>query len=122
MILRTVSLLVLNLLLALFLALSARAEAAQTGMASFYHPGLEGRSMANGAPYRSARATVASRTLPLGSRVVVTNLKNHRRAHATVEDRGPYARGRILDVSGSLARRLGMVRAGVARVRVALLP
>ena len=109
-------------IVAVAMTLAHPAAAAQTGVASFYHPRLEGRPMATGRPYRSSRPTVASRTLPLGSRVVVTNLSNHRRVRATVEDRGPYVRGRILDVSGSLARRLGMVRTGVARVRVARLP
>lgn len=95
-------------------------NAAQEGVASFYHPGLEGHKMANGRPYRGNGTTVASRTLPLGSHVMIENLQNHRLVAATVADRGPYVGGRIIDLSMNLARRLHIMKVGIARVRVTL--
>jgi rare lipoprotein A len=62
--------------------------------------------------------TAAHPTLPLGTRVRVTNLANHRSVVLTVNDRGPFAKGRIIDVSRHAADRLGFRRAGITRVRV----
>ncbi len=86
---------------------------AQTGRASFYV--ARGRT-ANGS--HVAAATCAHRTLPFGTRVRVTNLRNARQAILTVNDRGPFVRGRIVDVSAAAAGRLGMLHAGTALVRV----
>ena len=63
-------------------------------------------------------ATCAHRTLPFGTRVLVTNLANAHQAVLTVNDRGPFVRGRIVDVSVGAAGRLGMLHSGVANVRV----
>ena len=87
-------------------------------MASYYHDSLAGRLTANGERYNPAAATCAHRTHPMGTRVSVTVLSSGRRAECRVNDRGPYAKGRILDVSSSLADRLGFRRQGVARVRL----
>ncbi|MNY60557.1 RlpA-like protein precursor [compost metagenome] len=62
--------------------------------------------------------TAAHRSLPFGSRVRVTNLHNQRSVVVRINDRGPYARGRIIDLSRAAAERLGMLRSGVAPVRV----
>jgi rare lipoprotein A len=62
--------------------------------------------------------TAAHRTLPFGTRVRVTNLDNGQRVEVRINDRGPYAKGRILDLSYAAARELRMVDAGVARVRI----
>jgi rare lipoprotein A len=75
--------------------------------------------MANGERFDTRSDSAASRTLPLGTTARVTNLGNGRSAAAEVEDRGPYARGRILDVSLRTAEELGMTRDGTARVEVA---
>ena len=88
---------------------------AQTGGASFYSGG---RTAAGGAV---GAATCAHRTLPFGTRVLVTNLANARQEVLTVNDRGPFARGRILDVSKTAAGVLGMLRTGVARIRMEVL-
>ena len=92
-------------------------RSADVGIASFYGTRAAGRRMANGRRFRASGLTVASRTLPLGSRVRVTDLDTGRSVEAEVEDRGPYVRGRILDVSPGVARRIGMSR-GLARVRI----
>jgi rare lipoprotein A len=73
--------------------------------------------MSNGRRFRTSGLTVGSRTLPLGSHVRVTDLDTGRSVEAEVEDRGPYVRGRILDVSPGVARRIGMSH-GLARVRI----
>ncbi len=74
--------------------------------------------MANQHPFHMAAATVAHRTLPLGTVIEVTNLRNGRVAEAEVTDRGPYVRGRMLDVSRAVAERLGMLQPGVAPVEI----
>jgi len=88
------------------------------GVASWYGPGFYGRQTASGAVYTGADLTAAHRSLPFGTRVRVTNLENGRRVVVVVDDRGPYARGRVIDLSPAAAHRLGMLRDGLARVRV----
>ncbi len=90
----------------------------QVGVASFYHPALNGRTTANGEIYDDAKLTAASRTLALGTRVRVTNLGNRRSVVVTVNDRGPYVGGRIIDLSRRAARTLDFVDEGTTRVRV----
>lgn len=90
----------------------------RVGMASYYSHRLSGRRMADGTPMRPESDSAASRTLPLGTRARVINLDNGRSATVTIRDRGPYVRGRIIDVSRSTARQLGMIHAGVVRVEV----
>jgi rare lipoprotein A len=92
--------------------------AAEQGVASFYGWHFHGRPMANGRPFRALGTSAASRTLPLGTRVVITNLRNGKAVHATIDDRGPYVGHRAIDVSLGLARRLGMERSGLAPVTV----
>jgi rare lipoprotein A len=77
-----------------------------------------GRRMADGHRFRALGTSAASRTLPLGSHVRVTNLATGRSAVVVIQDRGPYVRGRSLDVSLGTARVLGMEKKGLARVRV----
>ena len=90
----------------------------QLGQASYYGPEFTGRRMANGRRFDPRSASVAHRTLPFGTKVVVTHLGNGRSTTATVEDRGPFVRGRIIDLSPRLAEHLGMVAQGVAPVAV----
>jgi rare lipoprotein A len=90
----------------------------QVGVASFYARHFNGRRMANGRPFDPASDTVAHRTLPFGTVVRVTNLSNGRSTVGRVHDRGPWIRGRILDVSPRIARELDMMRSGLARVEV----
>ncbi|TPG52417.1 septal ring lytic transglycosylase RlpA family protein [Roseomonas nepalensis] len=90
----------------------------QLGQASYYGPEFTGRKMANGRRFDPASISVAHRTLPFGTQVLVTHLGNGRSAMATVEDRGPFIRGRIIDLSPRLAERLGMKTEGVAPVEV----
>ena len=90
----------------------------EVGLASYYGRAHEGRRTASGEVFDMNGMTAAHRTLPFGTRVRVTNLANGREAVVRINDRGPFRRGRILDVSYAAARRLGFVGRGVARVRV----
>lgn len=96
--------------------------ATQRGHASVYAYSLAGRRMADGGRFDPHSDTVASRTLPLGGRARVTNLRNGRSVVVRVRDRGPSTRRRILDVSPGVAARLGMADAGTAPVAVTPLP
>ena len=90
------------------------------GSASWYGPGFHGRKMANGRIFNMHDYTVAHRELPLGTRVCITNPKNGKWAFATVTDRGPYAHGRIVDLSKRVAQDLDIVDHGVAPVKIYL--
>jgi len=91
----------------------------QRGNASYYHPhNFTGRPMANGDRFDPESNAAAHRTLPLGTVADVTNLENGETRRVVIEDRGPYARGRILDVSPQTAQELGMRHDGVAPVEV----
>jgi rare lipoprotein A len=94
----------------------------QTGKASWYGGKFHGRRTATGERFDQHRLTAASRTLPLGSRARVTNLENGRSVEVEITDRGPFARGRVLDVSRAAAHALGMVEDGTVRVRVEPIP
>jgi rare lipoprotein A len=90
-------------------------------LASWYGPGFNGRRTANGETFNQNELSAASKTLPLGSRVRVTNPANGRSVVVRINDRGPYVGRRQLDLSRRAAQQLGMVRRGTARVRVAVL-
>ena len=90
----------------------------QAGLASWYGPGLHGRRTASGTVHTGAALTAAHRSLPFGTLLRVTNLRNGRAVVVVVDDRGPFVRGRVIDLSLAAARRLGMVRDGVAPVRL----
>jgi rare lipoprotein A len=86
------------------------------GLASYYGESFRGRPTASGEKFDPGALTAAHRTLPFGTCLRVENPANGRTVEVRVNDRGPYARGRILDLSEAAARALDLVRAGVARV------
>ena len=88
------------------------------GLASWYGRHFEGKKTASGEPFHADGQTVASKTIPLGSTVKVTNLKTGDSATAKVTDRGPYVPGRVVDVSKGVAQELGMTEKGVTPVKV----
>jgi rare lipoprotein A len=90
----------------------------ETGVASWYGPGFHGKYTANGEVYDQSERTAAHRTLQMPSVLRVTNLENGQSTIVRVNDRGPFARSRILDVSRAAAEQLGMVGNGTARVRI----
>ena len=93
----------------------------QTGLASWYGGGFQGRYTANGEIFDLNDLTAAHTTLPLPSIVEVVNLQNNRALRIRVNDRGPFARGRIIDLSRRAAQLLGLDRTGTALVRVRVL-
>ena len=98
-----------------------RSGSKQVGKASFYADKFSGRKMADGSRMDPRDDNAASKTLPLGTVARVTNLHNGRSAVVTIRDRGPHARGRILDVSPRVARELGMTQHGTAPVEVVVM-
>ncbi|MFD2262574.1 septal ring lytic transglycosylase RlpA family protein [Lacibacterium aquatile] len=94
----------------------------ETGIASWYGPGFHAKMTGNGENFDQNEMTAAHRTLPMPSFVRVTNLDNGRTVVLRVNDRGPYAHSRIIDVSRRGAQLLGFETAGTARVRVQILP
>ncbi|MBT3358476.1 MAG: septal ring lytic transglycosylase RlpA family protein [Rhodospirillales bacterium] len=96
-------------------------EYRETGIASWYGSKFHGRKTANGERYNMNELTAAHRTLPMPSFVRVTNLGNGRSIVLRINDRGPFARGRIIDVSRRGAQLLGFERQGTARVEVSIL-
>ena len=90
----------------------------EVGVASFYGPGFHGHETASGEPFDQEALTAAHRTLAFGTRVRVTNLGNGASVIVTVNDRGPYVRGRLIDLSRGAARLLGFEDEGTTRVRV----
>ncbi|GBD25117.1 Endolytic peptidoglycan transglycosylase RlpA [bacterium HR30] len=95
-----------------------RVGAKQEGVASWYGPGFHGNPTASGEVFDQYELTAAHPSLPLGTRVLVTNLENGRQVEVRINDRGPFVDGRVVDLSYAAARVLGMTQAGTARVRL----
>jgi len=98
--------------------LPSEARLSQTGIASWYGPGFHGKATANGEIYNQSDLTAAHQTLPLGTRVMVTNLENGNSTQVTINDRGPFAKGRIIDLSSAAGQSIDMIGLGTALVRV----
>lgn len=90
----------------------------QTGKASFYADKFEGRTTASGEKYRHNKLTAAHKTLPFGTKVKVTNLANNQSVEVTINDRGPYVDGRIVDLSKAAAEQLGFINLGLTEVKL----
>ncbi|MCK7497991.1 MAG: septal ring lytic transglycosylase RlpA family protein [Comamonadaceae bacterium] len=97
------------------------ARKSQAGSASYYANRFHGRKTASGRPYHKDAMTAAHRTLPLGTWVRVTSVRNNRSVVVQITDRGPYYGGRIIDLSRAAATELDMLHAGTARVRLEVL-
>lgn len=95
--------------------------AVQTGTASWYGPGFHGNRTSSGEIYDQFEMTAAHQTLPLGTRVAVTNLRNGREVEVRINDRGPFVKGRSIDLSYAAARSIGMVGPGTVPVRIEVL-
>lgn len=90
----------------------------EVGLATWYSAPYRGRKAANGQVFRDNALTAAHRTLPMGSLIVVTNLRTGQWSAMRIADRGPFVEGRILDMTIAAAKATGVYRAGLARVRV----
>src|SRR5579872_2208173 len=96
----------------------ARIGSTETGVASWYGAPYDGRRAASGEVYDMRQLTAAHRRLPFQTWVEVTNLSNGKQVDVRINDRGPFVKGRILDLSQAAARDIDMLRAGTARVRL----
>ena len=90
----------------------------ERGVASWYGPGFHGNKTANGERYDMHQLTAAHRTLPLGSIAVVRSMSTSRQVTVRINDRGPFARGRVLDLSLAGANALGMIGAGTDEIEL----
>lgn len=90
----------------------------QQGFASYYSNNLQGHRTVSGVPYDRYRLTAAHKTLPLNSKVEVTMLSTNKKVLVTINDRGPFSKHRVIDLSYQAAKELGLVRAGVAKVKL----
>lgn len=93
----------------------------QSGMASYYADKFNGRRTANGERFDNTAMTAAHPSLPFGTLIEVTNMRNGKKVVVRVNDRGPYTHARVLDLSRNAARQLGMHNTGTAKVKVAVL-
>lgn len=105
------------------LAISLHGAYAQKwkGKASYYADRFEGKPTASGQEYRSKKLTAAHRSLPFGTRVKVTNLKNDKTIIVIINDRGPFVKGRIIDLSKAAATKIDLIKDGVANVVIEVL-
>jgi rare lipoprotein A len=94
----------------------------QTGIASWYGPGFHGKQTANGEVYDQHELTAAHPSLPMGSRVMVTNLDTGESVKVRINDRGPFVHGRVIDLSYAAARSIGVYEPGTAAVRIEAVP
>jgi rare lipoprotein A len=94
----------------------------EVGKASWYGPWHQGRKTASGERFDMNKLTAAHPSLPLGTEARITNLENGRSVDVTVNDRGPYVKGRSIDLSAKAAQAIGMKKQGVATVRIEVLP
>lgn len=94
----------------------------EIGKASWYGRYHQGRRTASGERFDMNKLTAAHRTLPLGTEARITNLENGKSVEVTVNDRGPYVKGRAIDLSARAAQMLGMKKQGLATVRIEVLP
>lgn len=97
---------------------SCSPKISQSGKASFYANKFNGRKTASGEKFRNSKLTAAHKTLPFGTKVKVTNLKNGKSVKVKINDRGPFVAGRIIDLSRKAARRIDMQKDGVGNVKI----
>lgn len=108
-------------LLGLLLSFNVIADAAVEGIAAYYSDVFQGKKTASGELYDKNALTAAHKTLPFGTRVKVTHQDNGKSVTVVINDRGPYTKGRILDLSRAAAEQIDMVKQGLAPVRMEIL-
>lgn len=93
----------------------------QKGIASYYHDSLHGNKTASGEVYNKRISSAAHKSLPIGTRVRVTRLSSGKSIIVRINDRGPFVKGRIIDLSRRAARELGIIKSGIANVKLEVL-
>lgn len=107
-----------SLLIGCFLLAACGKTISETGKASYYADKYDGRKTSSGETFRQSKYTAAHKTLPFGTKVTVKNLSNGKKVTVRVNDRGPFVAGRIIDLSKVAASDIGLVQAGVAKVKI----
>ena len=102
----------------IFWLIPIQAQITEIGMASFYADKFDGRVTASGAIFDQAKLTAAHRTLPFGTTVKVTNLENRNVVSVIINDRGPFVKDRVIDLSKAAAKELGFINSGIAKVKL----
>lgn len=106
----------------LFLAIfTTQSVIAEEGIAAYYSDVFQGKKTASGDIYDRNKLTAAHKTLPYGTRVKVTRLKNDKSVIVTITDRGPYTKKRIIDLSYAAAQKIDLIRSGISMVRLEIL-
>ena len=120
---KTLSPILLAMLLATLAAPSFAAQPGQvlTGIASYSHDSLQGNKTASGQIYDKRKMSAAHKTLPLGTRVRVTDKRTGKSIVVRINDRGPFVKGRIIDLSRKAAQELGIIQRGISPVKVEIL-
>lgn len=119
--------LISSALIALLLLVGIDAQArvsqghTQDGMASYYHDRFHGRKTASGAAYNKNALSAAHKSLPLGTEVRVTDTRSGKSVIVKINDRGPFVKGRVIDLSRAAARQIGLTKKGLAKVKVEVL-
>ncbi|QSE98380.1 septal ring lytic transglycosylase RlpA family protein [Fulvivirga lutea] len=108
----------LSTLLLLLICVSSTFCQIQEGKASYYADKFEGRPTASGEKYKHSKLTAAHKTLPFGTIVKVTNVKNNKTVEVRINDRGPFVEGRVIDLSKSAAEKLNFINDGLADVKI----
>lgn len=93
----------------------------EKGKASWYGPGFNGKPTASGEKFDMYKLTAAHKTLPFGTKVRVTNLNNNKRVIVRINDRGPFKKGRVIDLSKKAAQEIDMINDGVVPVKLEIL-
>lgn len=93
----------------------------QAGIASYYHDRFHGRKTASGTTYNKSALSAAHKSLPLGSKVKVTDSRTGRSVVVKINDRGPYVKGRVIDLSRAAAQEIGLTKKGLAKVKIEVL-
>ena len=99
-------------------AMAAEVVDVQEGDASYYANSLQGNKTASGEPYDKNAMTAAHRKLKLGTKAKVTYLKNGKSVEVVINDHGPHSKGRIIDLSGAAAKKIGLIDAGHGKVKI----
>jgi rare lipoprotein A len=102
----------------IIVAASCGRKITETGKASYYADKFQGRKTANGETFKQSKKTAAHKTLPFGTMVKVKNLANGRSVKVRINDRGPFVKGRTIDLSKRAAKKINLVNAGVADVEI----
>ena len=108
----------LTLLTSVLILVAMQTNDVIIGTASYYAHKFHGRKTANGEIYNSTKFTAAHRDFPFGTKVKITNLSNDKSVVVRVNDRGPFAKNRIIDVSYAAAKKIDMIKKGVIKVKI----